>query len=344
MIEKTYSFIKDGNVNDVYTLSNKNGCEVDVLTYGARLIRLSLPDKKGVFSDCLVGCKCPEDYYGAPHYFGATIGRYGNRIENSAFSINGTTYHVEANEAPNSLHGGSTANFDTQIWEASIDRNRLVMHHLSPDGAGGSPGNLEVWVSFELTDANELIIEYEATTDKDTPCNLTNHAYFNLGCQDTILNHELMINARQITPVDDKLIPHGEFMDIDGTAFSFLPAKRLGDVMFADEPMIQQCNGFDFNYCLERIGKGLEKFAYVYDPESGRKMDCYTTLPGVQLYTGCVTGGFKGKKDYVTHCALCLETQGYPNSPNCPEYPSTILKAGEPYHEITVYRFSVKKS
>lgn len=341
MIKKTYSFIKNGKTNDVYTLKNKNGCEVDILTYGARLIRLSLPDKNGKFSDCLVGCKRPEDYYGAPHYFGATIGRYGNRIGNSSFVLNGQTYHVEANEGKNSLHGGSTTNFDCQIWNAEIEKDSLILTHTSPDGAGGYPGNLDVRVRFTFTDENELVIEYKAVSDKDTLCNLTNHSYFNIGDKDTILDQELMINAKKITPVDKQLIPHGEYMDIDGTPYSFLPAKRLGKDMFSDAPLIKQCNGYDFNYCLDRVGKGLEHFAYVYDKDTGRRMDCYTTLPGVQLYTACVTGGFQGKKDYVTHCALCLETQGFPNSPNCPEYPSCVLKAGETYHEITVYKFSV---
>lgn len=342
MIQKTYSFKKDGKINDVYTLSNVKGSEVDVLTYGARLIRISMPDRKGKFDDCLVGCKRPEDYYDDNPYFGATIGRYGNRIGGSKFVLNGETYTLEANDGKNSLHGGNTANFDRQIWDAKIVGNHLELSHTSPDGAGGYPGTMEVTVIFTLTDANELIIEYKATSDKDTLCNLTNHAYFNIGGQDTVLGHELMINSRKMTPVDKELIPHGEYMDIDDTPYSFLPAKLLGKDMFSDAEFIKQCNGYDFNYCLDRIGKGLEHFAYVYDKETGRRMDCYTTLPGVQLYTACSTGGFRGKKNYVDHCALCLETQGYPNSPNCPEYPSTVLKAGEEYQEITVYRFSVR--
>lgn len=343
MIKKTYSFEKNGKINDVYTISNAQGAEVDVLTYGARLIRISMPDKCGNFGDCLVGCKTPEDYYGENPYFGATIGRFGNRIGQSKFTLNGTTYYLEANDNQNTLHGGTTTNFDRQIWTAEIDGNTLKMSHVSPDGAGGYPGTMSVTVAFTLTDDNELIIEYNATTDKDTLCNLTNHAYFNIGGQDTVLGHELMIKSRQITPVDDELIPHGEYMDIDGTPYSFMPAKLLGKDMFSDAKFIKACNGYDFNYCIAREGEGLEHFAYVYDRETGRKMDCYTTLPGVQLYTACGTGGFKGKKDYVNHCALCLETQGYPNSPNCPEYPSTVLKAGETYHEVTVYKFSVVK-
>lgn len=343
MIKKTYSFTKDGKQNDVYTLSNSTGAEVDILTYGARLIRISMPDKDGRFDDLLVGCKTPEDYYDDNPYFGATIGRYGNRIGGSAFEINGIKYDLEPNDNGNCLHGGTSSNFDRVIWEAKIDGNLLKLSHFSPDGAGGFPGNLAVTVSFMLTDDNSLVIDYKATTDKDTHCNLTNHAYFNIGNKDTVLDQELMIKSCFITPVDEELIPHGEIMDISGTPYSFYPAKRLGEDMFSDARFIKACGGYDFNYCLMRAGKGLEHFAYVYDRETGRKMDCYTTLPGVQLYTACSTGGFKGKKDYVTHCALCLETQCYPNTPNCPEYPTTLLKAGEEYHEITVYKFSVVK-
>lgn len=343
MITKTYTFVKNGNTNDVYTLKNKNGMEVDVLTYGGRITRISVPDKHGNFSDCVVGCKRPEDYYEDNPYFGATIGRFGNRIGGSVFSLNGQEYHLNANEGKNTLHGGTEGDFSRKIWCANVVNDRLELSYISPDGESGFPGTLSVTVTFSLNTQNELKIEYKATTDKDTVCNLTNHTYFNIGYQDTVLNHVLMINARYITPVDKELIPHGELMHIDNTPYSFLYPKKLGQDMFSDAPLIKQCNGYDFNYCLDRVGKSLEKVAYVYDEESGRRMDCYTTLPALQLYTACATGGFKGKKEYVNHCALCLETQGYPNSPNCPEYPSTVLKAGEQYHEVTVYRFSVKK-
>jgi aldose 1-epimerase len=341
MIKKTYSFEKDGKQCDVYTLSNKTGMEADILTYGGRLIRLTAPDKHGKFSDCVVGCKTPEQYFDENPYFGATIGRYGNRIGGAKFQINGVDYSIEANEKGNTLHGGYSSNFDRVVWDARIEGDRLLLSHLSPDGAGGFPGNLQVEVAFSLSDGNELKIEYTATTDKDTHCNLTNHTYFNIGNQPTVLDHELMINASKITPVDDALIPHGEYMDITNTPYSFLPAKKLGKDMHSDAPMIKQCNGFDFNYCLDRVGKGLEKVASVYDPESRRQMDCYTTLPGIQLYTACALV-YEGKRKYENYAALCLETQGFPNSPNCPQYPSTLLKAGETYHEITSYKFSVK--
>lgn len=341
MIKKTYSFEKNGVMNDVYTISNSNGCEVDVLTYGARLTRIWMPDRDGKFDDCLVGCKNVEDYYGPNPYFGATIGRYGNRIGGAQFTLNGQTYNLEKNNGENCLHGGKTANFDRQVWSAEIDGDNLVMRHTSPDGAGGFPGNMNVTVTFTLTEDNRIILDYKATTDKDTLCNLTNHSYFNIGGQDTVLGHELMIKAKQITPCGEDLIPHDEVLDIAGTPYDFYDGKLLGKDMFSKEHMIAYCNGYDFNYCLDRKGDGLEHFAYVYDKETGRRMDCYTTLPGVQLYTACGTR-YKGKKDYDVHCALCLETQGWPNSPNCPSYPSTVLKAGEEYHEVTVYQFSIQ--
>lgn len=342
MIQKTYSFTVNGNVNDVYTLSNGKGYEVDILTYGARVIRIWAPDKKGRFDDLIVGCASPEDYYGENPCFGATIGRYGNRIEGARFVLNGREYRLEANEKGNTLHGGFSSNFDRVVWTAAIEKGALVLSHISPDGAGGFPGTLSVKVAFSLSEENELKIEYFATSDKDTVCNLTNHSYFNLGGQATVLGHELMIRSHKITKIDENLIPHGEYMDIDGTPYSFYVSKPLGEDMFSDAELIKRCNGFDFNYCIERETESdLELCASVYDGETGRKMDCYTTLPGVQLYTACSTGGFKGKKEYVDHCALCLETQRYPNSPNCPNYPSTVLKKGEIYHETTVYKFSV---
>lgn len=341
MVEKTYSFEKNGVTYDVYTLKNASGSSMDVLTYGARIIKLCVPDKKGTLGDVIVGFADPEDYIESNTYYGATIGRYGNRIGGGKFTLNGQEYVLEKNDGNNTLHGGDTANFDKQNWEAEIFEDTLVLTHVSPDGAGGYPGQLSVQVFFTLTKENAVIIEYAATSDKDTVCNLTNHAYFNIGGQDTVLEHELMIKASRITPVDDELIPHSEYTDIDGTPYSFNPPKRLGENMFSSATMLKACNGFDFNYCLDRdTPHGLEFFAYVYDRESGRKMDCFTTLPGVQLYT-CGHHACQGKKTYGDHAALCLETQRFPNSPNCLSYPSATLKAGEKWHEITVYRFSV---
>ena len=346
MIKKTYSFTKDGKINDVYTLTNNQGMEVDILTYGARIIRILAPDKKGKFSDVIVGCKTPEDYYQPNPCFGGTVGRFANRIGDAKFTLNGKTYLLEQNDGKNCLHGGTSAAFATQIWDAEIVKNSLVLTHFSPDGAGGFPGNLTLKLTVSLSNDNELRLDYQATCDQDTVCNFTNHAYFNLGYQPTILSHELAISASQITRVDDELIPHGEMIDVTNTPFDFRVAKPIEQDLFADEPMLRNAGGYDFNYCLDRIGKGLERFGYVYDPESGRRMDCYTTLPAVQLYTGCKTANFTGRgknpTPYENYCALCLETQGYPNSPNVPTFPSPLLKAGETYHEITAYRFSVK--
>ena len=342
MIRKSYSFEKDGAINDVYTLTNEKGAEVDILTYGARIIRISVPDRNGKFADVVVGCKKPEDYYGENPYFGATVGRFCNRIGGAKFSLNGKEYCLEANEGKNSLHGGKTADFSRVVWNAEMQGEFLVLTHLSPDGAGGYPGNLSVTLTISFSGENELKLDYKATTDKDTLCNLTNHTYFNLGGRSTILDHELMINAKKITPVDEELVPHGEYMDVADTPYGFLPAKLIGKEISSTAPLIAQCNGYDFNYCLDRIGKGLERSACLYDSETGRRMSCYTTLPCIQLYTANSTGGFKGKKAYVNHCALCIETQGYPNSPNCPAYPSSLLKAGETYHEITAYKFSTR--
>lgn len=340
MVEKTYSFTHGGETYEVYALANANGLKMDVLTYGARIINLFVPDRNGQLLDVLVSHATPEAQCAAKDYYGATIGRFANRIGGARFTLGGREYRLEKNDLDNTLHGGDTANFDAQNWAAEIAGNSLVLRHFSPDGAGGFPGNMRVTVTFTLTEENEVVIDYFATTDKDTPCNLTNHAFFNLGGQDTVLSHELMIKARKMTPVDEQLIPHGATMDIDGTPYSFLPAKPVGKDVFSNAPLIRQCNGYDFNYCIDREGEGLEHFAYLYDAASGRRMDCYTTLPAVQLYT-CCHMDFHGKKHYGDHAALCLETQGYPNSPNCPQYPSTVLKAGEEYRERTVYKFSV---
>ena len=341
MITKIYSFTKENNTYDVYKLQNEQGAYAEILTYGARIHSLCVPDKTGKLLDIIVGCKTYEDYLLPNPNFGATIGRYGNRIGGGGFTLNGNYYPIETNEKGNTLHGGNQGAFSTKQWQAQIQGETLVLSYTSPDNESGFPGNLEVCVFFTLTNENALVIDYGAVCDKDTVCNLTNHSYFNLGYDDTVLSHELMLKAKQITPVDNELIPHGEFMDICDTPYSFYTPKLLGKDMFSDAPFIKMCNGYDFNYCLERSSDGLEHFGYAYEKKSGIKMDCYTTLPGVQLYTACKTGGFVGKKNYLNHCAFCLETQGYPNSPNCPQYPTTTLKKGEKYSATTVYKFSV---
>ena len=342
MIVKSYSFEMNGKINEVYTLRNRNGLEADVLTYGGRLIRLTSPDKSGKFLDCIVGCKRPEDYYDENPYFGAIIGRYANRVGNSRFSLHGKDYALESNEGAHSLHGGVSANFDRVVWNAKIDGEKLVLSHLSPASAGGFPGNLQVTVSYTLTDENELVIEYLGVSDEDTPCSLTHHSYFNLSGEDTILDHKLKINANKITAIDSELIAHGDYLDIEGTPYDFSHAKKIGQDIFTNEEMLRRCGGYDFNYCLNKASKSLELCAYAHDEKSGRYLECYTTLPGLQLYTGNFLENFQGKKQYGKHAAFCLEAQNYPNALNCPSYPPTILKVGETYHEITVYKLGVK--
>lgn len=342
MIKKTYTFTDKCGTVDVYTLENAKGMKMEVSTLGGRILTLTAPDRDGKLADVLMGLARPEDYVDNHPYYGAFIGRYGNRIGGAKFTLGGKTYELEKNNGKNMLHGGFVG-FDRRLMTAKVDGEALVLSYHSPDGECGFPGNLDVDVKYELTDDCEVKLTYDAVSDADTLCNLTNHAYFNIGDDDTVLDQVLDINASRITPVDDELIPHGEFMDVIGTPYSFKGGVKLGKNMFSDDHMIALCHGFDFNYCLDRKTENdLEFCASVYDEKSGRYMECYTTLPGVQLYTSNTVKGSVGKKTYENYAALCLETQGFPNSPNCPEYPSTVLKKGEKYHTETVYKFSVK--
>lgn len=342
MVKKTYTFTDKCGTVDVYTLENAKGMKMEVSALGGRILTLTAPDRDGRFADVLMGLARPEDYVDKHPYYGAFIGRYGNRIGGAKFTLGGKTYELEKNNGKNMLHGGFVG-FDRRLMTAKIDGEALVLSYHSPDGECGFPGNLDVDVKYELTDDGEVKLTYDAVSDADTLCNLTNHAYFNIGDDDTVLDQVLDINASRITPVDDELIPHGEFMDVIGTPYSFKGGVKLGKNMFSDDHMIALCHGFDFNYCLDRKTENdLEFCASVYDEKSGRYMECYTTLPGVQLYTSNTVKGSVGKKTYENYAALCLETQGFPNSPNCPEYPSTVLKKGEKYHTETVYKFSVK--
>lgn len=342
MVKKTYTFTDKCGTVDVYTLTNARGMQMEVSTLGGRILTLTAPDRNGKLADVLMGLARPEDYVDNHPYYGAFIGRYGNRIGGAKFTLGGKSYELEKNNGKNMLHGGFVG-FDRRLMTAKVDGDALVLSYHSPDGECGFPGNLDVDVKYELTDDGEVKLTYDAVSDADTLCNLTNHAYFNIGDDDTVLDQVLDINASRITPVDDELIPHGEFMDVIGTPYSFKGGVKLGKNMFSDDHMIALCHGFDFNYCLDRkTENGLEFCASVYDEKSGRYMECYTTLPGVQLYTSNTVKGSVGKKTYENYAALCLETQGFPNSPNCPEYPSTVLKKGEKYHTETVYKFSVK--
>ncbi|HWJ26279.1 MAG TPA: aldose epimerase family protein, partial [Flavisolibacter sp.] len=301
------------------------------------------PDKNGKFGDVVLGYESLDGYLqkGNP-YFGALIGRYGNRIAKGKFTLDGKTYTLAANNNGNTLHGGNKG-FDKVVWNAEKQGDSsLKLTYQSKDGEEAYPGNLNVTVVYTLTADNALMIDYTATSDKATPVNLTNHAYYNLsaGSDSTILNHELQINADKYTPVDSLLIPTGQIASVKGTPFDFTTMKPIG------RDIAQVKGGYDHNWVLNKTSKGLEKIATLYHPASGRMMDVYTTEPGLQFYTGNFLDGSltntKGGAKYVQHGALCLETQHFPDSPNHPNFPSTILKPGETYKSTTVYKFSTK--
>jgi len=333
----------DGKDITEYTLTNANGMQLSIINYGGTITRLTAPDKNGKFGDVVLGYDSLSGYLqrGNP-YFGALIGRYGNRIGKATFTLDGKTYNMDKNDGANSLHGGNKG-YDKVVWTAEKQGdNSLKLTYHSKDGEGGYPGNLDVTVVYTLQADNAVKIDYTATTDKATPVNLTNHAYYNLsaGTDSTILNNEIQINADKYTPVDAGLIPTGELADVKGTPFDFTSSKPIG------RDIAQVKGGYDHNWVLNKKGTTLEKIVTLYHPTSGRVMEVYTTEPGVQFYTGNFLNGrlahTKGSAKYVKNAALCLETQHFPDSPNHPNFPSTILKPGETYKSTTVYKFSTK--
>ena len=343
----TFGTSPDGEAS-LYTLTNANGMEVDITNYGAIITGIRVPDRDGNMADVAHGFPSLEGYLGEDPYFGATIGRYGNRIANARFELNGETYQLPANDGPNSLHGGPNG-FHAQFWNATeVDEDGATgveLQRTSPDGEEGYPGNLDVTVRYTLTDDNELRIQYTATTDQATPVNLTNHSYFNLSGDGTILDHVLMIDADAYTPVNNTLIPTGELRSVDGTPFDFREPTPIGERIEADDEQLGFGQGYDHNWVLNSEGGSLASVATLYDPSSGREMEVLTTEPGLQFYSGnFLDGSLTGKegKSYELRSALCLETQHFPDSPNQPEFPSTILEPGDTYSTETVYRFSTR--
>lgn len=333
----------DGQAITEYTLTNANGMQLSIINYGGTITKLTAPDKSGKLGDVVLGYESLNGYLqkGNP-YFGALIGRYGNRIAHGMFTLDGKTYTLATNNNGNSLHGGNKG-FDKVVWTAEKQGdNSLKLTYHSKDGEEGYPGNLDVTVVYTLTADNSVKIDYTATTDKATPVNLTNHAYYNLsaGLDSTILDNELQIDANKYTPVDSLLIPTGQIADVKGTPFDFTTSKPIG------RDIAQVKGGYDHNWVLNKSGNSLEKIATLYDPKSGRVMEVSTTEPGLQFYTGNFLDGTltntKGGVKYVQHAALCLETQHFPDSPNHPNFPNTILKPGETYKTSTVYKFSTK--
>lgn len=333
-----------------YTLTNANGMQVGIINYGGTITKLIVPDRNGVMGDVVTGFESLEGFLqkGNP-YFGALIGRYGNRIGGAKFSLDGKEYKLFPNDNGNTLHGGNKG-YDKVYWniEKQAGDSSLKLTYLSKDGEEGYPGNLNITVVYTLTADNGLKIDYNATTDKATPVNLTSHAYFNLsaGKDSTILNHELVISSMSFTEVDNKLIPTGATptFDLGGdtmyTAMDFRGQKKIG------KDIARVKGGYDHNWILVDPTDGPDIAATLYDPGSGRLMSVYTTEPGLQFYSGNFLDGSlahtKGGAHYVNHGALCLEAQHYPDSPNKPSFPSTILKPGETYSQTTIYKFSTK--
>jgi len=340
-----------GEQVDLYTLTNANGLECRIITWGGTLVSLKVPDREGKLGDILLGHDSLDGYlsHDTSPYFGALIGRYGNRIGKGRFSIDGTEYTLATNNGKNHLHGG-VVGFDQKVWSAeSITGDKevsLTLTYTSPDGEEGYPGNLACTVVYSLTNDNELRIDYQATTDKATVCNLTNHSYYNFtGAARDILDHELMINGNHTTPVDEGLIPTGELAPVAGTPFDFTSPKAIGKDIDANDLQIGYGPGFDHNWVLNKQGSELSLAAEVYESTTGRVMTIHTTEPSIQFYAGnfldgTITG--KGGKVYPRRFAFCLETQHSPDSPNNPEWPTVILRPGEVYKTSTVQTFSVR--
>ena len=326
-----------------YTLTNKNGMIVKILNYGGTVTDIITPDKNGKMGDVILGYDSLSGYLqtGNP-YFGCLVGRYANRIANARFTLDGREYTLAANNKGNTLHGGLKG-FDKVIWYVKLfNDSSLLLSYSSKDGEEGYPGNFSVDVMYSLSDDNGLKIEYAAVTDKATPVNLTNHCYFNLsaGADSTILDHELMLRATQFTPVNDQLIPTGKIDTVKGNAMDFTSAKKIG------KDIAQVAGGYDHNWVFQKPENRFDLVASLYHQPSGRYMEVRTTEPGIQFYSGNFLDGSlkntRGGVKYVKHAGLCLETQHFPDSPNQPAFPTTILKPGETYQQITVYKFSTK--
>jgi aldose 1-epimerase len=346
-IKGFYKFLSKEPMKQQFDITNKNGLKASVINYGGRVTKLFTPDRKGRFGDIVLGYENPADYLNSNEkYYGATIGRYGNRIGKAQFSIEDKTYFLEKNNGENSLHGGS-GGFHNVYWKMNqLDKHSLEMRYFSKDMEEGFPGNLNVRVIYNLTDDNELKIEYFSVTDKSTIVNLTHHSFFNLtgNPEKTINNHTLQIPADYYTPVDDGLIPTGEIAAVENTPFDFRISTAIGKRVDEQNEQLKFGKGYDHNWVLhERVlNKDTRLAARVTEPESGRVMEVYTNEPGIQFYGGNFLNGQdigKGNIAYHHRTAFCLETQHFPDSPNKQNFPSTCLNPGEEYYSICIYRF-----
>jgi aldose 1-epimerase len=336
--KQTWGALPSGEQIDLYTLRHATGMEAAITNYGGRLVTLKIPDRDGNFEDVVLGFDTLAPYLLKNPFFGALAGRYANRIANGQFTLDGKTYTLQKNNGPNALHGGLKG-FDKVAWNAAIKSSALELTYLSKDGEEGYPGNLDATVVYALT-GNALQIDYQATTDKSTVLNLTNHSYFNLAghAHGNILDHRVTINAEKFTPVNANLIPTGDLRGVDGTPFDFRQPTAIGQGIDSKDEQLQFAKGYDHNFVVSRSA------ARISDPQSGRVMEVWTTQPGMQFYTGNhLEGEIKGKNGavYRFRSGFCCETQHYPDSPNQPDFPSSELKPGEHYSETTIFRFSV---
>ncbi len=347
--KEVWGELADGQKADLYTLTNANGMVVKISNYGGIITQITAADKNGKWEDVVLGFDSLSTYLKGHPFFGALVGRYGNRIAKGKFTLDGQEYTLPINNGPNALHGGLKG-FDKKLWNATeIKKDSIVgleLTYVSADGEEGYPGKLNVKVTYMLTNDNGIQIDYEATTDKTTIVNLTNHSYFNLtGMKKDILGHELSILSDSLVPVDGTLIPTGKLLSVTGTPFDFreptLVGKRIDQT---EDEQIKNGGGYDHCWVINRTNNDLIPFATVRDPESGRFMEVSTTEPAVQFYTGnFLDGSLKGKNaTYSKRFGLCLETEHYPDSPNQPQFPTTTLKPGETYKTSTKYTFSVK--
>lgn len=346
-----FGTLPDGTKVELFTLTNAAGLEVRAMTYGGIIVSLRVPDRRGQLDDIVLGYDTAAAY-AAPHpYFGAIVGRYANRIANARFTLDGKTYQLKANNGPNHLHGGVTG-FDKVTWSGEPFQDErgagVVLTYTSRDGEEGYPGTLAARVTYTLTDRNELIFDYHATTDAPTVVNLSQHSYFNLAGQGArdVLEHELQIHADRYTPVDDTLIPVGDLTPVADTPFDFRTPVAIGRRIAQEDVQLRRGRGYDHNYVLTRSGTGLQSAARVVERATGRTLEVSTTEPGLQLYTGnFLDGSITGKRGrvYRQRYGFCLETQHFPDSPNKPSFPSTVLRPGEEYRSRTVLTFGTER-
>jgi len=347
---KQFGTTKNGEEATIYTMTNSKGMKVSVTDFGANIVSIIVPDRNGNFADVALGYDDIRGYENNKPGFGSLIGRYANRIAGASFELNGKVYKLQKNEGENTLHGGepgyNRVMYETEIFEEE-DMVSVEFSRLSPDNEQGFPGNLDITVTYSLTENNELVIEYHAVSDKDTIVNLTNHSYFNLAGHNsgTILNHKVWINASKFTPTDNNLVPTGEIRDVEGTPMDFRTLKRIGENINDNyEPLIQ-AGGYDHNYVLEINPGEVTKVAELVDEASGRVMEVFTDKPGMQFYTSNMLSPVKYGKDgaeYGLRAGVCFETQHFPNACNIKTFPDSVLRAGQNYNYVTIYKFSTR--